>query len=174
MKESSPFVDPAHFLRSFFVIAVHYVVLFSGLLMSWLFIAMLRFPEVYQLLTPGNENDRDKLQDVLDATPELLFPSELCLWLIGAGVLLSLFVGIQTAFWAPFSKAGHGIFLAMLSLVSFLQLSITQEAMPKWCTVALMLACPACIVVASQLGDRWFSKPASGSESGEEPSGEVD
>lgn len=158
VEAKSQYVDPAHFLRSFFVIAVHYVVLFSGLLLGWLFISMVRFPEVFRLLTLS-EKDRDELTEVWEKTPEVLFPTELCLWLIGAGILLSLFIGLQTAFWAPFSKAGHGIFLAIVCLVSFLQISITQEGVPKWMMVALLFVCPACIVIASQMGERWFSKP---------------
>ncbi len=168
MRKSS-YVDPAHFLRSFFVITFHYVILYLGMLMGMLLIARLRFPEIFELWTPGTEAEKDRFADTWENNPEVFFPVEMCLWLIGLAVILSLFIGFQVAFWAPFSKAGHGIFLAIICIVTWLQISITTYQIPKWLMMALLIVSPLCIVIASNLGDRWFSKPPD--EVGESESG---
>ncbi|MGI9516578.1 MAG: hypothetical protein ACR2NP_06025 [Pirellulaceae bacterium] len=167
----SRYVDPAHFLRSFFVITFHYVMLYLGVLMGMLFIAWLRFPRVFELWTPKNEQEKDRFTEAWENSPELFFPLEMCLWLVALAVVLSLFIGLQVAFWAPFSKAGHGIFLAIVCIVTWLQISITNDQMPKWLMMALLILSPVCIVIASNVGDRWFTKPP---DSHDEPDSPAD
>ena len=150
-------VDPADFLKSFFVVAFHYVILFFGILMGMMIIARLRFPEIFRLWTL-EEDKRDEFHDAWENAPELLFPVEMCLWLILIATLMSLFIGLQVAFWAPFSKAGHGIFLAVVCVVTWLQISMTQDQIPKWMLMAMLLLSPASIVLASKIGEGWFTR----------------
>jgi hypothetical protein len=152
-------VDPAHFLRSFLVIAFHYVMLFFGLLMGMMLIARVRFPDVFRLWTL-REEDRDEFWQAWESQPELLFPTELCLWLILLAVLLSVMIGFLVARWAPFSGAGHGIFLAIISICTFLQISMTQPQIPKWMVMSMLILSPTMIVVTSQYTDRWLVRRA--------------
>ncbi len=159
------YVDPAHFLKSFFVVIFLYVFLFTTLLLSMWGISRIRFPRIFELW-----GDQDEFAKVWENQPELLFPTELCLWLIAACALISIFVGLQVAFWAPFSKAGHGVFLSILSIVTFLQMAITEPKFPKWMMMAMLVSSAILIVVASRFGERWFSAPLEPEEVIDEPS----
>ena len=157
MNETPSHVDPAHFLRSFLVVAFYYVMLFFGLLMGMMFIARLRFPDVFRLWTLSEE-DRDEFRQAWESQPELLFPTELCVWLVVLAVILSSLIGFLVAWGAPFSKAGHGIFLAIISICTFLQISMTQPQIPKWMLMAMLVLSPSLIVIASNFGERWLSR----------------
>ena len=165
----SQHVDPAHFLRSFFVIAGHYVILFFGLLMGILLITRIRFPSGFHLCTLP-EADQDEFYEAWEKTPELLFPAEFCVWMVVLAVLLSIFIGLQVAFWAPFAKSGHGIFLAIICICTYLQISMTQPQIPKSMMVGMLLLSPLMIVVFSRLGERWFSHPPAPGEDSPEAS----
>lgn len=159
----SPSVDPSHFLRSFLVVAFHYVVLYAGLLMGMLLIARLRFPKVFQLWAL-EEIDLDEFRDTWENNPAILFPDELCVWMLVLSIVLSAFIGLQVAFWAPFARAGHGIFLAIICICTYLQISITQPEIPKWMMVGMLILSPTMIVIASSYGDRWFGRSNTSAE----------
>ncbi len=149
------FIDPRYFLFSFIAVVVHYVLLFLGLLFVMILIARVAYPGVFELwnLPP---DERQPFHDAWANTPEILFPAGLCWGLIGLGFLLAIVLGISTAWWAPFSKSGHGVFLAVICIVSFLQVSITQPELPKWLMMGLLVACPTGIVIGSRYGENWF------------------
>lgn len=166
MNESSPqspadsealsYVDPAHFLRSFIVVASLYVSLFFGLLSGMIFIAYLKFPDIFRLWSL-KEEDRDEFWEAWESQPELLFPTELCLWLLLLAVGLSAAIGFLVAYLAPFSRLGHGIFLAVISICTYLQISMTQPQIPKWMMLAMLVLSPTVIVVVANYVDRWLS-----------------
>lgn len=149
------FVDPRYFLFSFIAVVVHYVMLFAGLLFGMILIARIAYPNVFELwnLPPDK---RQPFHDAWANTPEILFPVGLCWGLIGLGFVVAIATGISTAWWAPFSKSGHGVFLAVICIVTFLQISITQPELPKWLMMGLLAACPAGIVIGSRFGENWF------------------
>ena len=151
------FVDPAHFLRSFLVIASSYVTLFFGLLTGMILIAYYRFPAIFRLWSL-EEKDRDEFWEAWENQPELLFPNEMCFWLIGLSVVLSMLIGLMVAYCAPFSKLGHGIFLAVISICSFLQISMTQPQIPKWMMLAMLVLSPTTIVITANYVDKWFNR----------------
>ncbi len=153
--QGSP-VDPGIFLRSFLAVAGNYVALFFGLLMAMLLIAWAGFPEIYRLWTIPPAEQRQFL-DVWENNPEFLFPPGMCWGLIGAAVLLSFAAGVLVAWLAPFSRAGHGVFLAVICIVTFLQIAITQPALPKWLATGLMIVSPIGIVLGSRWGERRWS-----------------
>lgn len=157
--DQSPRIEPGFFIRSFMIVAGLYVFLFVMLLLAMLGIARLGYPEIFELWTTDQAN-RAKFEQAWEQTPEVFWPTGLCFWLIAAGASLGLFVGLQAAYWAPIAKAGHGVFLAIICIVSFLQISITQESIPKWFSVALLIVVPTCIVLSAKVGDGWFSQAA--------------
>lgn len=152
-------VDPAHFLRSFLVVAFHYVALFFGLLMGMMLIAWLGFPEVFQLWALQGKELED-FQHAWDSKPELLFPTGLCIWMVVLSTVLSILIGATTAYWAPFSRGGHGIFLAIISICTYLQISMTQPQIPKWMMLAMLILSPTMIVLTSNFVDRWMARRA--------------
>lgn len=154
MSEIQP-VDPAHFLRSFLVVAGFYVLLFLGLLIGMFLIARWGFPDVIQLWLL----DEIAFEQAWEQTPELFFPTGLCTWMIVLAAGLSIFIGMQVAFWAPFSKSGHGIFLAIICICTYLQISMTQPEIPKWMMMGMLVISPTMIVVASRLCEKWFGGP---------------
>lgn len=118
MNETPSHVDPAHFLRSFLVVAFYYVMLFFGLLMGMMLIARLRFPDVFRLWTLSEE-DRDEFRQAWESQPELLFPTELCVWLVVLAVILSSLIGFLVAWGAPFPKRGMAYFWRSSAFVPF-------------------------------------------------------
>ena len=154
---SSQHVDPAHFLKSFFVVALHYLILLFSAIMSIPLVAKLGYPDVFRLWSLP-ENQRHEFWDIWENSPETLFPFGLCVGILIAVTLFSLFIGLQVAFWAPFSKGGHGIFLAILMIVTYLQVSITTPQVPKALAMGLLVFSSGAVVLASQLGERWFSR----------------
>jgi hypothetical protein len=148
-------VDPRFFLFSFIAIVVHYAALFAGLLFAMILIARVAYPRVFELWNLPREQ-RQPFYDAWQNSPQILFPPGLCWGLIGAGFLMALMLGISTAWWAPFSKAGHGLFLAMVCIVSFLQIAMTEPQIPKWLMMGLLVFCSLGIVVGSRYGERWF------------------
>lgn len=151
-------IDPRYFLFSFIAVVVHYVLLFVGLLLALYLISRVAYPSVFELwnLPP---KERQPFHDAWANTPEILFPVGLCWGLIVSGILISVALGISTAWWAPFSKSGHGVFLAVICIVSFLQISITQPQIPKWLMMGLLAGCSAGIVIGSRYGENWFYIP---------------
>jgi hypothetical protein len=146
-------VDPGVFLRSFLVVAGVYCALFFSLLMAMLGLARLAFPEVYRLWNLPPES-REQFRDAWENRGEVFFPAGLCLGLIGAALVLSLVAGLLVARLAPFSRAGHGVFLAILCIVTWLQITLTQPQIPGWLGFGMLLVSPAAIVVAARWGER--------------------
>lgn len=151
-------IDPGYFLRSFLVLIVHYVVLFIALLLGMLLIAWIGYPDIYELWNLPRDA-RQPFHDVWENNPQQLFPAGMCWSLVGAGLLLGLLTGLSVAFWAPFSGAGHGVFLAIVCIVTFLQVSITQSQVPKALMMGLLVAAPCGIVLGSRWGERILTKP---------------
>ena len=148
-------IDPGYFLRSFIVLITHYVLIFLGLLLGMLLIAWLAYPDIYDLWNLPRE-DRQPFYDVWENDPGQLFPIGMCWSLAGLGLLLGLVAGLSVSFWSPFSRAGHGIFLAIVCIVTFLQISMTQPELPKGLMMALLVLAPSGIVLGSRWGERWF------------------
>ena len=148
-------IDPGFFLRSFLVLIIHYVLIFLGLLLGMLMIAWLAWPDIYDLWNLPRE-DRQPFHDIWENDPGQLFPIGMCWALAGLGLLLGLLSGLSVSFWSPFAGAGHGVFLAIVCIVTFLQISMTQPELPKGLMMALLLLCPSGIVLGSRLGERWM------------------
>ncbi len=142
-------VNPNFFIRSFFVVAFHYVLLFLLLLLGMLGIAWLGFPDIFAVWT-----DKQLFQDTWDRDPMSLWPASFCWSLVGFNVVLSFLVGVQVAWWAPVPKAAHGIFLAIICIVSYLQIALTQENVPKALIMALLITTPVFVVYGSRVGER--------------------
>lgn len=166
-------IDPGYFLRSFLVLIGHYVAIFFGLLLGMLLIARIGYPEIFELWNLPRDA-RQPFHDAWENNPEQLFPPGLCWSLVGVGLLLGLLSGLSVAFWAPFAGSGHGIFLAIVCIVTFLQISMTQPQVPKGLMMGLLLVAPSGVVLGSRYGERWFARfrsepePESDSDSADE------
>ncbi len=150
-------IDPGYFLRSFFVQIIHYVMVFLGLLLAMLLIARIGYPEIFELWNLPRES-RQPFHDAWENNPEQLFPPGMCWSLTGAGLILGFLAGLSVAFWAPFSGAGHGIFLAIICIVTFLQISLTQQQIPRGLMMGLLIVTPTGIVAGSRRGERIFQR----------------
>ena len=152
MNHSRP--DPAFFIRSFVVVALHYVLIFVVLLFSLLAIVWLGFPDAHKLWTSQPETFRK----VWEQTPHLLWPAGMCIALICVNLATSFLIGFQLAWIAPYPKSAHGVFLAVVCVISFLQIGFTQSSVPKWLLPALLLTTPIFIVIGSRMGERVYEK----------------
>jgi hypothetical protein len=166
MNQNSP-VDPGYFLRSFLVVAGFYVALFVLLLLGMLLIARIGYPEVYRLWSLPADS-RQPFFDAWERNPEILFPAGLCWSLLGLGIVISFLIGMQVAWWAPFSGAGHGVFLAIICIVTFLQISMTEQQVPKWLMVALLITSPTGIVFGSRWGEQLFGRSSAPDSPGDD------
>lgn len=146
-------IDPGFFLRSFLVLAAHYVALFFGLLMAMALIAWLAFPQVHQLWNLPRES-RQPFYDAWEANPQILFPGGLVGGLVLSGCLLGLLAGFSTAWWAPFARSGHGVFLAVVCIVTLLQIALTQPQLPRGMMVGLLIGVPCFLVAGARLAER--------------------
>jgi hypothetical protein len=153
MNQTSP-VQPGLLVRSFLVVALHWMAIIFGLLMSMLLIAWLAFPEIYRLWTLS-EDQSQPFYNTWENNPELLFPAGMCWGLIGANAFLSFVAGLSTGWFAPFAPARHGVFMAILLIVTFLQMALSQPELPKWMMAGFLLVSPTSVVAGSRIASRW-------------------
>lgn len=146
-------VDSRHFLFSFLDIAAHYVAFFLGLLLVLYLSLNAGWPEQLQLWTLP-EDRRDEFMDAWKNEPERLFPAALNATVVAGGLVLAGCLGFSVARFAPFSPAGHGTFLAVLCVLTFLQIAFSQPQLPKLLVIPLTIASAAGIVSGSRLADR--------------------
>ncbi|NIO42573.1 MAG: hypothetical protein GTO41_21975, partial [Burkholderiales bacterium] len=145
---SEPPFDSARLINSFLIVVANYVLLVLGTLVIMLLISAICFPEVFAIWT-ADPNDPENLRHVWDREPARLWPPMLCVSTLVSAVVLSIAAGWSTTWMAPFSKFAHGIFLAMISLVTFLQIAIshnTRDAIPHWFLIGLLVLVPCGVI----------------------------
>ncbi len=150
-------VDSRHFLFSFLDIAAHYIAYFLGLLLVLLLAMKVGWPEQLELWTLP-EDRRDDFMDIWKNEPERLFPAALNATLVAGGLVLAGCLGFTVATFAPFSPAGHGTFLAVLCVLTLLQIAFSQPQLPRLLVVPLIVACGIGIVCGSRLADRRMAR----------------
>ena len=138
------------FLSSFLVIAFHYVLLFVSLVTGIGVISYLGFPEIYQLYA----GDAAEFKQVWEKTPEKLWPAGFCIGIGIWGAVSSWLVGFQVGWFAPAAKLGHGVFLGLLCLISFLQLAITQRGIPVGLLLTMLIVYPLLIYAGASVSAR--------------------
>ena len=119
-------------------------------------VSYLGFPEIHELYTA---KDPAKLLEVLENSPEKLWPIGFCVALGAWGAVSSLLVGFQIAWFAPAAKMGHGIFLSLLCLISFLQVALKPAGVPVAFLLCLMVCYPLLIYAGANVGTRWAPSP---------------
>lgn len=146
MTDESQRLPPGVLLRSFLIVGGGYCLSLLFFLASMIAIAAALFPGSYELLM--NEEQRASLGE--EAVLQILTPGYFwVLW--AANVLFNLGLGYAAARIAPFARFPHGLFIALVVLISFLQQSMVQPTDAKWMYVLMMGG----FSIAILIGARW-------------------
>ena len=144
---TSGMIPPGMMMKSFLVVAGCYILFIVFLFGTYLALAAVFYPEIFELL----QQDPETVKAALDADPESVWPRKLFWLWLATNALLSLMVGWTIARIAPFGKFPHAVFLALLVFVSCLQQAIGAQESIAWMFVLMMGALPIALLYGASL-----------------------
>lgn len=144
---NSRMIPPGLMAKSFLVIAGCYLLFIVFLFGTYLALAAVFFPEIFELLNEGPE----AVKAASEADPESVWPRKLYWLWLATNSLLALMIGWTIGRIAPFGKFPHAVFLAILIFVSCLQQAIGAEQSIAWMFVLMMGALPIGVLYGASL-----------------------
>ncbi len=137
-------IPPNLLFVSFLIVSGAYVLSMTLLLVNYYSVAAAFFPETAKHIQTKQS------AEMLLADPELVFPSAM-FWIVLAVQAISCFViGWLVTRLAPLAKFNHAIFVAVILLVTFMQMAIGAPSEMQWKFMLLMAACPICTLLGAQ------------------------
>ena len=139
-------IPPSKLAKSFFVVAGCYTLFVVFLFGTFIALAMVISPGVYEAL-----QNPEAIQQKLNDDPESVLPRKLYWVWLSTNSVLCLMMGWVVGRMAPFAKFQHAVFLAILIFVSGLQQSIAAQYEIKWMFVLIMGVLPISILCGARL-----------------------
>ncbi len=137
-----PPIDPLLLFRSFLTVVSGFVLSQFAYLLIGLALGYLFFPEFIAFFQLDAAEQKRQLAENLGA----VLPWSLFLAHLFVSSIALYFVGWLTASWSPFAAFQHGLFVAILIFVWFLQLMIADPPSKKLMDFIFMVTLPAAIL----------------------------
>ncbi len=138
--------------RSFLTVASSYVltqILFFG---SAYFLGSLFFPQFMDFF----HLDEAAQLKMMAENPQAAIPIPMFWWMVVLNSIACVAVGWLAAKTAPFGKFQHGIFLAVLLFVMFLQVVVADPLAKKWMDLVYLAVLPVSVLVGAKRGSGGF------------------
>jgi len=142
-------IPPSTMLRSFLTVASAYVAIWVAFFVILLGVGFSFFPpfvEFWQL-------DSEAQKAMMAINPADAIPHSMFAVLVVLNAAACVGIGFLVARSAPSAPFRHGIFLAVLVFVMYLQIVIADPAPKKWMDVIYMGVLPVAILQGAKWGD---------------------
>ena len=154
---SEPSIPPGLMFRSFLTVASGYVL---SQMLFWsiaVVLGMTFFPEFSDWL----QLDQTAQKRMMEENPHEAIPTAMFLSLVVLNAIACWGVGWLVAKTAPFARFQHGIFLAVLLFIMFLQIVIADSPAKKRMDAVYMGVLPIAVVLGAKSGCAKLGEPSS-------------
>lgn len=142
-------IPPGLMLRSFMTVGSAYIlVMFVSFILIAYLLGVGFFPEFIRFL----ELESADQQTMMEVEPTAAIPVAMVFALLALNSLVCCGVGWLVSRTAPFSPFTHGVFVAILIFVNYLQIVIADPAAKKWMDALYMVAFPLAILWGAKWG----------------------
>jgi hypothetical protein len=139
-------IPPGLLLRSFLTVASGYVLVWILFISIAYVLGLLFFPEFIQFFNL----DVEEQGELMATRPQDAIPIAMFWSMVALNFMACLGVGWLVAKTAPFSPFAHGIFLAVLLFVMFLQIVVGDPPAKKWMDIIYMGALPIGVLLGAK------------------------
>lgn len=136
-------------MRSFLTVASGYMATWVAFFVILLGVGFLFFPPFVEFW----KLDSDAQKAMMAVKPTDAIPPAMFAVLVVLNAVACLGIGWLVARSAPFAPFSHGVFLAVLVFVMYLQIVIGDPAPKKWMDVIYMGVLPVAILQGAKWGD---------------------
>ena len=144
MDEQNSSAPIAPFFRSFRVVAGGYALSLVGLFGTGLLLLATVYPESFAICTSP---DIEVFKSALENDPRKILPLQFMFIMLAVNALVCFVVGYLVARLAPFKKFVHGVFVAVILFVGFLQWTIgMREDTLQQILMLFMITAPVCVL----------------------------
>ncbi len=140
-------IPPGLLFRSFLTVASGYVLIQILFFATIYLLGLLFFPEFIEFfnLDPAAQ------KELMAANPQAAIPLAMFWATVAISFIACAGVGWLVVKTAPFANFAHGIFLAVLLFVMFLQIVISDPQAKKWMDIIYMGALPIGVLTGARL-----------------------
>jgi hypothetical protein len=142
--------SPGLMFRSFLTVGSGYVLTQIFFFTFAYLLGRLFFSEYIEFLQLGSEAQ----QKMMAENPQAAIPVPMFWAMVGLNAVACWGIGWLTAKTAPFARFQHGVFLAVLLFVMFLQIVVADSEAKKWMDLIYMGVLPITILIGANSASR--------------------